>query len=346
MSVNVKTANGWVKVAGNAKRKDDVIIFVGDSYGWSPGSDVNKGWINKTMALIPNKCYRCNATGGSFGNNVKFLDILKTIESQVTDKNEVTRIIVCGGYNDIDNTLKIPELEGVVDGATMAGIQAFSEYCATTYPNAMIELGIIALTTDVDNMHKLMTKTIGRYRQGAYTFKNISFIEGSQYIFKRYNLLGEDGIHPIEGGSNVISMCLANYIKNGTVLTSLQGSYSAPAIVLNDLFADGTLPLQLRVYDYGESYHIEFETGFPVLKTATLFNTFVEIGTLQNGWIKGIEGFDMPFSVGLQVNNVWQSGSGVLRIKDNVVYLQLVSFDYATSLWFPKFSFDVSKNVC
>lgn len=205
-----------------AKVHDHVWIFVGDSFGESPS--LGQDWETFTVNALENfgvKSYRCHISGGSFGNSVKYLTALQGLT--VDDPNEITDIMVVGGYNDL----------GVSEVNVTSGMNAFVTYAKATYPNAKIHYAPHALcyTNGLEPNIDLRNRAVSAGRANGVTIVNDMWL-----AFRDYSLLGADHIHPIEAGSRVISDAVLMYCTEGGIFT--KNEYGSWVVDYNTGFMD------------------------------------------------------------------------------------------------------------
>ena len=196
---------------------DRFFIFNGDSYG-AP-SYVNN-WVQycTKMLRIKNSQYINCCIGGS-GFDTRFTDTfysnIKNIESQITDKTNVTDIVCCGGFNDANQYVNNDNINN--------GIYNFIKYCKDTYPNARIYIGFIGwfgagfpnLTNDKFN-HS--TTVLNLYKNAIDT--GAVYLNGVENIMHNYKLFRtEDFIHPNSTGAKFLGRGIFNAIITGNCET-------------------------------------------------------------------------------------------------------------------------------
>lgn len=260
------------------KKATRCFILVGDSYGESPS--VAKSWREyaKTFSgLGSNRVYATNISGGSFGNAVKYLTALKNITG-IDDNTKITDIIVCGGYNELN----------MLSASIYAGITEFCNYAKETYPNARVHIGLIGLTTNPDYERELTTKVLTDYRN-ANEISNGDFIEGSQFIFRRYDHLGFDGIHPTEYGSLTIGRAIANYMTNGTIIPADTNGYVPSVHAQWGVTVDGNFGLNWTEYFDGKDVTLvnnDYKTitfGAPTTVNNKVLASFLDTALMVRG---------------------------------------------------------------
>lgn len=270
-----------VKVNTNAeninliKSKDTIVI--GDSYGFSENS-----WIDKLKLYRPDFNIISNATGGS-GFNVQgfptFLQLITNLAPQITNPEKITRIIVCGGYNDSDS------VHGNTSTLEMA-ISNFISYCKSTYINADIYIGEIGWTLNA-NIFVTIPAVINAYmncvKYGAY------YLYQSNFIMHYDKLFNDDGIHPNEDGQEKIAIAISN---------SLRGNYVTTNLFANSEYTADNSDLSTNTFSVGTCLTsgiitgtINYQTGSSQLVFSSpqniVSNETIKIGTITNTYLFG-----------------------------------------------------------
>lgn len=115
-------------------------IFIGDSYNEGYGNPDLLGWgliLKDYLGLSSSDYYNLYEGGAGFvrvGNNGHtFQQLLESYENTITNKNDITDIIIAGGCNDTDSN------ESTINTA----IGSMMTYIKTNYPNAKTYIGMI-----------------------------------------------------------------------------------------------------------------------------------------------------------------------------------------------------------
>ena len=190
--------------------KNRKFIFIGDSYG--AGSDGGDGltlttWTSliKEYLNIADENYYTNSVGyaGFLNGTSKFLDILKTFDN-IPNKETITDIVVCGGYND--KYYNQADIE--------VAIGEFADYVKANYPNATFRLGCIGWHNGQYGSHTIASDVIPAYKNvvkyGGCYLNNI------EYTMHLYSSFCSDGVHPNQQGNNNIAKHLANALLTGS----------------------------------------------------------------------------------------------------------------------------------
>mgnify|MGYP000196279935 CR=1 FL=1 len=189
--------------------KKRVFILIGDSYGENP-YDYKGGWTapfkNFSGLTEGVNCFT-NCVGGTgfvkTGNTGKtFLDLLKDVNIGTVNPENVTDILICGGCNDADTSYS--DLN--------TAILSFRNYCKQHFINANINISMIGIFKS-SNKRKLLLTTVLRSYQLSVNY-GMRYID-STCCLHRYDLIGEDGIHPTSAGCINIGRNLYNALFMG-----------------------------------------------------------------------------------------------------------------------------------
>lgn len=249
--------------------KPEKWLFIGDSYaeGYSPDGTVTSfvyQLIDK-MGLSQNQYIIATHGGASFGNSGAYL--FETIIDGLQDDNDITHILIAGGYNDITSS-----------GANILnGINACSNKLKTKFPNAKIYLAYIGGTTNEyhGNIH---LKTIN-YIEGSLN-NDLIYLDNLQYVLYNASLFSSDGIHPNQNGQNEIAKALYlalrgeyNYKKFIDLVINIDTSvWSANDIALH-LYQNNNVSI---ISNYSNAIYLLANNTFTLN-----YNGEVKIGTLQ-----------------------------------------------------------------
>lgn len=198
-------------IANLESKTSNDYIFLGDSLagGYVSADQSVDGWYSLGSAVVaPNKAYIPTTIPGApaFTGSAKWLNLLKSMESTISDKDAIGHIIVFGGSNE----RTISEIENE--------ISKLMDYVRSTYKNAEVKLGC------------LCAYNVGRYTI-AKQYKKITKY-GGVYVDSMTNLLcnydyinSTDGTHPTVEGYNfynpyILQAILKNEIDYSFTLTN------------------------------------------------------------------------------------------------------------------------------
>lgn len=230
--VTEETVTNW----GFIKNKVDKYIFIGDSYGegWLDGVVHNTtSWVEiaaQYLGLRKNVTYwEKSAYGYGFTRkdaDKQFHSLLQELDEDIEDKSSITKIVVCGGYND--------RVVGMGSAfATMdEGMGLFINYAKANYPNAQIYVGFMGwqkpngapMLESQDKYANYYTwdklgQACSEYRSSAQKL-GVTFIEGLQYVMHDYGYFDNDDIHPNQDGQNELGKQVAAYFIGGACSVS------------------------------------------------------------------------------------------------------------------------------
>lgn len=288
--------------------------MIGDSYGVGVTSGATTtGWCDRVKSIlqIPNEKYFKFVEGGAgfvtpglSGNT--FLKLLENNIDAITDKNDVTTIIVCGGYND--NSVTTDNLNNA--------IQSFMNYVKQNFPNAKVFCGMVGNSGAKTESGAIIRKNLGGYIIRCY--QNIIihggyYLNGIENIMKDYNdFMSNDNIHPNEFGYTWLSAYIVNALITGHAdfINDFAGS-----TVTGDICNDFTL-------------YSSISNNLVTIQSSNLFLNFKEPKTIRESIILGnvsmayyrgtTNTMAIPVQFYIQVQGPrFYGGMGVLNIKYN-----------------------------
>lgn len=196
----------------NTLKTANTPLFIGDSYALGAGDSTPAkftGWaallagimgtVNNSVTIAAGGCGFCNP--GEPGKT--FLGLLKTFTG---NKNNISAIVVCGGYND----------NGYSFEALKQAVLEFCAYAKDNYPNAKIYVGMIANAGGFDNGNirlALANNVLPAYAKCAVN--GAIYLTGVEQVLKDYSLMSNDNIHPNQNGYNAIAGAIFSAISSG-----------------------------------------------------------------------------------------------------------------------------------
>ena len=234
---------------------EDEYIFISDSYGAGYTWDVDhyiyldKGWCDYTkdaMAIPDSKYHKFCESGAGFkhvGNyGHTFIQLIQNGASSITNKNAITKIIVCGGGNDAfslrDEQTTVNELNTLT--------QQFYNYCKTTFPNANVYFGMITnfkAQTDSGVTNRLNLQQILYVYKYTCRFGGI-YLNGVENIMHNYDdMFGTDNVHPDANGYYLLGCYMAQAIQNGSI--SMKYPFKKNTITFESIVKTDTTTLSI-----------------------------------------------------------------------------------------------------
>lgn len=225
-------------------------IFIADSYGVN---DTIGGatWVEACVSQlgIPSEKYVKNAKGGAaFGapDNLRFSNMLKEVVPPNGEYNNVSKIIVCGGVNDLTYYTD-----------TQYGIEEFLRTASEKFPNARVYIGMIGRTKNFEQNTNLIKTILPWYQHNSATYlSNVHLIAHDYSKFL-------DNVHPNAELSGDIGRAVATALQGGVP------SADRPGADLN------TFTLASNVLSSGAKFYTQISN-----ETVTI-NIFPESPTYQ-----------------------------------------------------------------
>lgn len=183
------------------------VVIIGDSYaeGYTPDGNVTSWaeWVKSFLNLNDSNCIikYYGGTGFCATNDTKnFLTLL----NEVSNDNNVTDVVVAGGYNDTGYSVEQLDV----------AITNFNTACKTKFPNAKVHVGFIGCTTNANNLYNLNI-TMEQYN-GQSAKNGMYFMSNAQYTLHDYNLFSSDGIHPNQNGAYKLGVNITQCVLKGS----------------------------------------------------------------------------------------------------------------------------------
>lgn len=295
------------------------IIFIGDSYSQGATS-----WVEYTKQCLHGNLgvnyYNGEGGAGFLAADYRqpgdpyhsFLELLQQIAGNVTDPDEITDIVVCGGYNDMSaGHLYISLLQ--------QRMIEFVSYCKSTYKNALVSIGMIGHSVTAVTQDLLMTETYFYYRLNAIEAgaKYLSGVETS--ITNNVTEMNADGIHPTALGNLQIARNVTNLLQGGNVVTA--GTIGSTITV-----TDGTSTMAL--YQRIEGDTIVLSADYSVteftnpLTYAAIPGAYIDLGEIDTPLINPHRPVDLSVPAVIQLSpSGFTNAYGVLSFSgDHILY--------------------------
>lgn len=222
IKANYENENATFEVTVDRKEYGHV-IFIGDSVcrGWN--IEENKAvpelsWVAKTVDALDLRNYSISCQGGSGisvekevanGEKIKYIDLLNNANKQIVDKNEVSWVIINGGYNDKANVNNKELIMSEGD----ALIAKAKEY----FPNAQIAIGMYGWHKTNETIKNQM-RTMENYYRELASNNNVLYIDGIEESLRDEDgLFTNDDVHPNENGQQNIANYMEEFLKENTM---------------------------------------------------------------------------------------------------------------------------------
>lgn len=262
-------------------------ILIGDSYALDRRPDIDiTGWgvpLREMLELSDSDCYIIQDNGGGFIANGSLGTFENAItNANITDKNTIKRIVVCGGLNDKEST------KDTIKNA----IISFITYCKTNFPNANVYLGMIGwVSNDYPNdgqltRYKCVNNVLSAFQESSeYGAIYLNGVENVMHDYSEYY----DSSHP----NQVLCERLAYYIYQSLKTGLCNVTYSEHKITFNQDYisvTNSTLSEKIVnnntiLFDYSENgSNIEFSSNYP---TTDSNNNFY-LGKIESKYIRNV----------------------------------------------------------
>lgn len=258
-------------------------ICIGDSYGegFNPDGNVT-GWpilLKNYLGLTDDNFFSNSLGGAGFVNGTTFATLLNQTSNHFTNE-EVTNVIVCGGFNDMN----------VADHDIINAIYNFKKTANILYPNAQIFVGFIGESTTMSTRGSLMIPRAA-YSSGC-EYNGITYLSGVENALHSTAMFGSDGIHPNTWGEETIAKAISNAILNG------YGSVIQPGVRINAVsfkhgFTGSTI---IETMQYNDT--CAFYGSFSMTRTDNVTfkgdGTFYELFSFSSSFVLGGFQCDLP----------------------------------------------------
>lgn len=187
-------------------------IMIGDSFIQMFPNDNWALKLKEKLNLSDSETYIFGEGGagmyqaGNAGHNFK--QLLESKASQITNPNEIKRIICCGGTNDVNASSKT-QIKNEIEN--------FVNYCKLTYPNANIYIGMIGYFKElnaVTSRSNILNRVLPAYQEcrdfGALYLNDV------EYVMHDYSYY-TDTVHPTSEGTKALASAIYQALKTGHV---------------------------------------------------------------------------------------------------------------------------------
>lgn len=270
-------------------------IFIGDSYGAGVTNESEvfiTSWIDymiQKMHLTTGNYYKIATPGAGFirqgtSTNMNFLQSLQAEINNITNKDTIKNIIVCGGYND--NTYQLADIQ--------RAITTFVNYCKTNFPNATVYIGEIAYrygnsSSDVTTKLNIQNVVYNAYANCTPSSANRTneyiYLHGVENILKSSvkNYMYENNAHPKEDGQKALAngiyqafkkgIC-ENYTNNSGTITPVNSGTSSGELYFTYHNENFMISLNNLTFNWTEENNMSLTNGGTKLADVTA-NDFI-----------------------------------------------------------------------
>lgn len=308
LNTKVDNLENKVGILDNTKRK---FILISDSYG-TLTNDNTTTWCEEFIknSGIDRNNFIIKAQGGARFDISQTAKTFSQLLNEVEGSNEITDIIVCGGYND----------QGVPYDTIKNSVQDFKNIASNKFPNAKISIGFIGCTTDYEKLYNVAYGC----RQYVRTCKalNINYLNNVQFTLKESGLMSADLIHPNDAGQEKLGYNILYAYLKGSISEYIE--YQGINLVANETFSIGG----------NQAWYFTRENGVTFIGSRTQLNfnaenynmgssnNLIELCKInENSPIIG-DSYDtnvIPVHYLIQNAGTFDTGMGVLLIKNRSV---------------------------
>ena len=316
-------------------------ICIGDSYGegYNPDGNVT-GWptLLKGYLGLSDDNFFSNSLGGSgFVNNTTFATLLSQTSNHFNN-DDVTNIIVCGGFNDMK----------VTENAIINAIANFKKQAKIIYPNAHIFVGFIGESTTMDTRGSIILPRAA-YNSGC-CYNGITYLSGVENALHADAMFGSDGVHPNTWGEESIAKAIANALLNGYASVIHAGT-KITNVTFKNGFTGSTIIETMQYNDMCSLYG-----SFSMSRTSDFAmkgdGTFYELFSFKTSFVLGGFQCDLPCNIILSSSSgTYKTVPCTLRIYNGSMWIAIRS---ANGAGYDNFSvngfivepFTIEHNTC
>lgn len=313
--------NTWYNRETNRK-----ILFIGDSYLEMYNGTTGVIDKFKTLTGITNVIYALKS-GTGFDYTVGG-ENFNTLLNGVTSDNDVTDIIVLGGYNDQYSN----------QGNVLTAIGTFCTNAKTKFPNAQVYIGMIGFTLETNKRYPIFEvyQTYSKCNQF-----NAIYLNGVECVMHdtNYFIGGADLTHPNENGRTKIAQAVNQAWKNGYYAFNY-GFCNLPITPSGDATSYNNFNINAMIVNnttYIEIQHIgEIHfSGHP--SYSDIHTVAIEIGTLTMNTNDAIFSpwpynmYILPVTCAVEDASGYRTMNGKLKFVNNKI--ELTFEDVETSNW-------------
>lgn len=291
-------------------------ICIGDSYGegFNPDGNVT-GWptLLKGYLGLTDDNFFSNSLGGSgFVNNTTFATLLNQTSNHFKNE-EVTNIIVCGGFNDMN----------VTDHDIINAIYNFKKTANILYPNAQIFVGFIGNSTTLSTRGSLITPRAAYC--SACEYNSITYLSGVENAFHSTAMFASDGVHPNTWGEETIAKTISNALLNGYG-SVVQPGTKITAVGFKHGFTGSTI-IETMQYNDICAFYGSFSMTRSENVTFKGDGTFYELFSFSSSFVLGGFQCDLPTTAILgSADGSYRTVPCTLRVYNGSLWIAIRSF--------------------
>lgn len=314
LNTSVTNLNNRLNLIENKK-----YVFIGDSYlqGYTSGGTI-ENWGVKVASILglSSGQYSIVAYGGS-GFIREDTKTFTQMVSELSADDDVTDVVLCGGYNDI----------GAGFSTLLPYMTSFKAAVASKFSNAKISVGFIGGTTNGDNIYQLSVTAAG-YKKGCARL-GLNYLKNVEYCLKNYYTdFTSDTIHPNNYGQQSIADAVAEAIISGAA--DIQLDFASINITPSRaLWTVDNGNFGCTVNNNITTLHLQGIMNFSANTGATLDmicdGRGYELGTVTSGYVVGVpsQNCALPVNCVIGYADGYAQAQGKLVISNSSVALFL-----------------------
>ena len=332
----INTINSEINTINNTLTRMNTrkVIIIGDSYANRTNSWADR--LQTELNLSNENCVIKRVSGVGFyatQNDVNFSTMV--VDNISIPGNEVTDIIVCGGYNDRNAT----------DEQLSAAFNTFNTVVKTSYPNAKIHVGFVGwadLDVGTANEWADIVNTLAycriRYINICTEHPEVHYLNNVEYTLHDISLLDTTGFHPTADGHKELAKNIKQAFETGScnVVSTQKNitSYLTLESYITEIVSGNVFGCinnnASRLFGGNGALYLKFDetTSFNLSQDIT-------VGTLNAGFVQG-RSFSSQCTVAALVNtknNGYFAVPGILYISGGVLKLRARSLNRTGTNW-------------
>lgn len=316
-----EVARNLIANIGNKK-----ILFIGDSYLAMDNGSTGVIDYFKTISGISNVIYNVYS-GTGFAYTVDSKNFV-TLLNEVTSDNDITDIIVCGGYNDQYVNPK---------SNILSAISTFCTNAKTKFPNAKVYIGCVGFTMEENKRYscfEVYTQYTQCNRYGAIYLNGVETVMHDTSLF-----VGDyDLTHPREMGREMLATAIHQAWKNGYYQKVLNyteipltiggdasgGNFNLYGMIMNNITHLVHTSPQTIQFSSHPSYSDIHQVDIPI---ATL--TIGSNGSILSPWVYNM--YPIPVTCAVEDSSGYRTMNGKLQFIGNTI--KLIFEDVENANW-------------
>lgn len=250
-------------------------LFVGDSYGdgYTPDGMVTpwEDFVQQYLEIPNNKFVKVTRGGAGFSTSLQIT--FGSIITEVANDNEITDVVICGGYNDMYSSC--------TETTITNGIINTKNLCNQKFPNAKIHIGFIGNTSILTDKNNVASK-IPFYIK-ACNENNIHYLNNVEFALHNYYTdFSSDGIHPNTNGQKEIAHAVSQALLCGSA------DVQRPAVGITSTLGDFVTKLSNNIVSLElQSLYAGNFLNYPVTIVCDGNNYIETTEEITNGYIVG-----------------------------------------------------------